>query len=280
MIEAVLFSIALALLAIGAYTDIRTREVPDWVNFSGIIIGIGFRALWGASGQSWSQLGYGVLGLIVFFALAIVMYYAGQWGGGDSKLLMAMGALLGFWFSRDNAGLGFLLWALLAGAIYGIAWSIVMAFKNRRLFFHNYAALAKTLSWARLPVLITLVLGIAFAIATNDPLFRMLLLLVALLTPALFYTAIGVKAVEKSCMYRNIPPSLLTEGDWIAKPVYYKGKYICGPKDRGISKKTIKKLQRLGIKKVRVKDGIPFVPSFLLAFILYWIFGSPLMWLV
>ncbi|PIO05594.1 hypothetical protein COT47_04145, partial [Candidatus Woesearchaeota archaeon CG08_land_8_20_14_0_20_43_7] len=44
-------------------------------------------------------------------------------------------------------------------------------------------------------------------------------------------------------------------------------KYICGPKDLGIEKKQIAILLKHKVKKVLVREGIPFVPSFLIAFI-------------
>ncbi len=278
MIDALLLFIALILLVVAAYTDIRTREVPDWVNISGIIAGLGIRALWGLSGNGWSMLGWGLLGFIVFFALSIIMYYAGQWGGGDSKLLMAMGALLGLEFSRTGEGVSFLLWAILAGAGYGLVCSVYLAVRNWKSFVKHYSLLLQAFKWAQLPALLVFVFGIALAIATDDNVLQFLMLSVGLLAPVLLYTAIGVKAVEKCCMYRMVSPDLLTEGDWIAKPVRYKGKYLCGPKDLGITKKQIRELKRLKIKSVLVRDGVPFVPSFLIAFLLSLWFGSPLQW--
>ena len=85
-----------------------------------------------------------------------------------------------------------------------------------------------------------------------------------------------VKAVEKACMLKRVKPSELTEGDWIAKDVIVKNKRICGPKDLGIEKAQIRQLIRLKIKSVIIKVGIPFVPSFLLAFVLTLWIGNPL----
>ena len=103
----------------------------------------------------------------------------------------------------------------------------------------------------------------------------------------LYYVWILIKCVEKSSMLVLLPIGRLTEGDWIAKEVYVKGKYVCGPKDLGVSKKQIKLLrqyrQRNLIKNILVKQGIPFIPSFLLALIFTLFWGNPfiaaLMWL-
>jgi len=43
-----------------------------------------------------------------------------------------------------------------------------------------------------------------------------------------------------------------------------------------INKKDLRKLKELNIKKVLVKDGIPFIPPFLIGTILALIIGNPL----
>ena len=93
----------------------------------------------------------------------------------------------------------------------------------------------------------------------------------------LLYLGLFIKSVEKSTMYRNLPVSKLTEGDWVAKEIHHNGKYICGPKDLGLSKKQIAKLKRLKRKTILVKEGIPFVPSFFLGWILNLFFGNLLL---
>ena len=96
-----------------------------------------------------------------------------------------------------------------------------------------------------------------------------------------FYMWLFVKAIEKVAMLKYVTPDKLTEGDWIAQEVKYKGKVITGPKDLGIEKKQIKKLVSLykkkKLKKILIKEGIPFVPSFLIAFIITIIYGNLLM---
>jgi Flp pilus assembly protein protease CpaA len=279
MLEPVLFSVAALVLVMGSITDIRMREVPDWLNFAGIIAGLGIRGLWSITTNDWSVLGWGVLGFAALFVIAVLMYYTGQWGGGDSKLLMALGALLGLEFSLGSPVVVFIIWALFVGAAYGLVWSMVLAARDWAGFVSRFRSVSRSVRWAHLPVLGVLVFGIAFAIASDDELFRILVLIIALAVPALFYAAIGVKAVEQCCMYKTLRPDQLTEGDWIAKPVVVKGRMIVGPKDLGITKEKIKELKRLNVKNVLVKEGIPFVPSFLIAFVLTVFVGNPLLFL-
>ena len=51
-------------------------------------------------------------------------------------------------------------------------------------------------------------------------------------------------------------------------------KYLCGPKDLGISKHQIELLKQLGYKKIKIKEAIPFIPSFFLAFMLTITYGN------
>ena len=87
-----------------------------------------------------------------------------------------------------------------------------------------------------------------------------------------------VKSVENSSMYKYVTPNKLTEGDWIAKEIKIDGKYISGPKDLGIEKKQINQLinfwKKGKIKKILIKEGMPFIPSFFIAFIITLIYGN------
>jgi len=61
----------------------------------------------------------------------------------------------------------------------------------------------------------------------------------------------------------------LTEGDWVVEDVFHSKKKICGPNDLGLTLKQIELLKKYKVKKVIVKQGIPFVPSFFVAFIIF-----------
>ena len=66
-------------------------------------------------------------------------------------------------------------------------------------------------------------------------------------------------------------PKNLTEGDWITEDIKIKGKVVYKPERTGISKPEILKLQKLEkqnkLKNVIVKEGLPYVPAFLVALI-------------
>ncbi|MDD5500044.1 MAG: hypothetical protein PHT91_04190, partial [Candidatus Nanoarchaeia archaeon] len=59
----------------------------------------------------------------------------------------------------------------------------------------------------------------------------------------------------------------LDEGDWIIKDMKVKNQLI-KKKPTGITKTDIKILQSSNLKKIKIKDGVPFLVSFFLAFIM------------
>tara|TARA_Y100000310_G_C20547640_1_gene746397 strand:- start:697 stop:951 length:255 start_codon:yes stop_codon:yes gene_type:complete len=75
-------------------------------------------------------------------------------------------------------------------------------------------------------------------------------------------------------MIKFISTSKLTEGDWIVDEVKVGKKTVASSKDLGISHEQILKIKQSGIKKVKIKEGIPFLPSFLLSFIFVLVFGN------
>ena len=72
-------------------------------------------------------------------------------------------------------------------------------------------------------------------------------------------------------MKNKIPVNKLVEGDWVLEEVKV-GKKVLVAAKYGITKEQIAELKKAKVKRVLVKEGIPFVPSFLLAYILALIF--------
>ena len=67
-------------------------------------------------------------------------------------------------------------------------------------------------------------------------------------------------------MVRFVKGSELKEGDWLVDEIRI-GKKIVRPSFEGLSKKETSLMKNL--KLVKIKEGIPFVPAFLIAYILY-----------
>lgn len=272
--------IILAVLIVGSYTDLRTREVPDMVNYGLIVSGICLRLIWSLASSDWSYIIEGLLGLALCVALAYAMFYAGQWGGGDAKMMMGLGTIIGLDLNFNALLVGFLFNIFLIGAVYALFWSIFLAVKNRGKFaaeYKKFFRMKKTVL-SRKIVLVSAVLMLIPIYFIKDNSIRLVLFLFVLLCIFTFYLWIFVRVIERSCMLKLVPPEKLTEGDWIAKDVIVGGKRITGPKDLGVSLEQIAELKKLKrqkkIKEILIKEGIPFVPSFLISFIITWIFGN------
>ncbi|MBI4439215.1 prepilin peptidase [Candidatus Woesearchaeota archaeon] len=289
--ELVAYPLAAAVLAVASFTDMRTREVPDWVSYGSIVAGIGLASVSSVVLWSFWPLAYSVAGLVVFLAVSSAMFYSGQWGGGDSKLLIGLGSILGLRFgfsypfvALDQPVVWFCVNLLFVGAVYAVLWSVALAFANRARFAKQFVNTAASVGQAGWLFGLFGVLAFSAVFFLVEPEFRFVLLgaFAALLSAGLLW--LFSKSVEKSCMLKRVDPVRLTEGDWIARDVYCDGKYVCGPKDLGIEKHQIALLLRLKAKgkvnSVLVKEGIPFVPAFLISFLVSLKYGNVLLLLL
>lgn len=96
-----------ATVLMAAATDIRRREIPNWLTLGAILAGlVAHPVLSGWEGLKLSLVGF-LAAALVFLPLFILRFL----GGGDVKLMGAIGALAGY----QNLFVVFLLDALLAG---------------------------------------------------------------------------------------------------------------------------------------------------------------------
>jgi len=270
IIEIVLPLIVFLALVLGSITDITSREVPDSLNYFLIAAGICIRLLLSLLAQDGSIILSGILGFTLAFLLSLLLYYTGQWGGGDAKLLMGIGAMMGFSFQRDTFLFGFIINLIVVGAVYGALWSAVLFYKNRlvcmRLFKLHPLRRYDTVMW--LVSIIPVIIGLFFI----D--FLVVFILSAILLMGSYMLIIFMKVIEEGCMIKEQKVEKLTEGDWVEKEVVVKGKKICGPTDLGLSLEQIAQLKKLKVKSILIKEGIPFVPSFLIAFLITLFVGN------
>jgi prepilin peptidase CpaA len=135
--------VKLALLAvsiIGGVADLRTRRIPNWLNLSGIILGIGLNTLL----LQGAGLKFAVAGLGLALLIYLPLYLIRAMGAGDVKFMAAVGALMG----PDN-WLGVFLTTAILG---GIASLCLIAARNRmHLTISNMSTIANELMHGRLP---------------------------------------------------------------------------------------------------------------------------------
>ncbi len=275
MLDLILIAIGMLGLLISSITDIKTYEVPDWVSYSMIASGLGIRLIYSIIEASWYYFLYGLLGFGVMFVFGNLMYYTKQWGGGDSKLVMGLGALFATSNLYENFLFGIITNILIIGAVYGLVYGTVLALKNRKKFLKEIKKELTKSKKNRIFFLLTALLVFLFSFFIEDKLLKLMMYSIGVIFLILYpYLVMIVKTIENTCMFKEIPISKLTEGDWVVNDIYSGKKLIYSSKSLGIEKNQIEKIKRMKIKRILVKYGIPFVPSFLIGFITTLIFGN------
>lgn len=99
-------------LLIAAVLDLRSRSIPDWIPAS--LLAWAFLQLALGAGPGWGAAG---LGLALGAAFGAGSFALGALGGGDAKLLTALGACLG----PFDLGTTLLYMALAGGVLAAVA---------------------------------------------------------------------------------------------------------------------------------------------------------------
>lgn len=260
-----LIVLALVWLIFASIHDLRKREVANWLNFSLIAFALGFRGFYSIFSGNYLFLVYGLIGFGIFFILANLFYYSRLFAGGDAKLLMGLGVILPFSNFYGNLKIFalFILLLLFIGSIYGLVWSLVLVFNKRKEFSKEFK---KQFSLLRKLFFVAVCLAFIFCLVVLilGEWFLLLLPLVVLLFPILLSYA---KAVEEVAFVKSVRTSELTEGDWLYENLLINGKKIKASWE-GLTRRDLDFLKKNYKGRVAIKQGIPFVPSFLLAFIL------------
>jgi len=119
-ITVVTTSLTVLLVATAVYTDVRWGKIFNHLTMSAIVLGLIINSLTGIDGFVHSIKGVG-LGLGLFLVSCLLGRIL---GGGDIKLLMAVGAL---------QGPAFLAWTICCTAIIGGVLAVIIAIRHRIL---------------------------------------------------------------------------------------------------------------------------------------------------
>jgi prepilin peptidase CpaA len=101
--------------------DLRTREIPDWIPLA-IVVWACLATALGLNKVAWIGL---IAGMSLGLGLAAAVFYLGGLGGGDVKLLAAIGAAVGPWTL-----LSILAWMAVAGGVL----ALIAAARGKRDF--------------------------------------------------------------------------------------------------------------------------------------------------
>jgi prepilin peptidase CpaA len=110
---------ALILLGVCAYWDLRYRKIPNWATLPGIVLGLTLNGLF----RGWGGMKASGIGFLVGFGALLVLFVLSWMGGGDVKLMAAVGALKGY---------PFVVSALFYSLIVGVVLGVIMLIWNRK----------------------------------------------------------------------------------------------------------------------------------------------------
>lgn len=297
------FLIALFLVTYASIKDIKYREIPDWVSIVLFVLAISIATsysvrnilVFGVRNISVSGLKITyffplislLIGFFTYLVIGVSLLYTGQWGGGDLKLFVSIGSLLGFNLLdfRSSILIDYILLLSVSAALYGIFTMTVISLRNWDVFskgikkiFANYKPIL--MSIIALTIFSIFLWGFSRVINSSSalntkffdtsvgiiltswylPVFMIFLLIALILV-------IISKTVEQYCLIVKLEVDKLTIGDWLAEDVVLKNKVIVKKTKPGLSERDIKRLKRFGVKHVLVKQGLPFIPSMWVALI-------------
>ncbi len=115
------FAVFFIVLSVASWTDIRRGKIYDWLTLPAIFLGLAIHFIAGGIGE---PLLYSLIGAVVGGGVFWVFYLFNAVGGGDVKLMAAIGALMGFRFTVS---------ALVVISIVGAFMALLVLVFRRRL---------------------------------------------------------------------------------------------------------------------------------------------------
>jgi Flp pilus assembly protein protease CpaA len=258
-----LWALALIWIIFAIIQDLKTREIANWLNFSLAVFALGFRFFYSLfNNDSFTFFYEGVIGLIIFFLVGNLFYYGKIFAGGDAKLMISLGAILPLSIGiieNLKSFLNFLVIFLVLGAIYVLTTSFFLCIKNFKNFKKEF--LIQFNKNKKFFVIVSF-LSVFFILLSF---LEILFLFVGILILFSYFLFLFSVSIDETCMVVELLPSKLSEGDWLYSDIKLKNQILKKNWD-GLTKQDIQKLIKLN-KKVKIRQGIPFSPAFLIGFI-------------
>ena len=262
---------------VSALWDLKTTEIPDAIPYVMMAIGLVF---WGA--QSYLLADYMLLVSSVIAGLGLLgfgflMYYLGQWGGGDAKLLSAIGFLLpvapqGFAHTLFPYPFTYTINVFIIGALYMVLYATVVAARNRKVisaFMHDVKASSKIIAFGTAALVVVFFGATYYVTSILQIPFSADVILVSIVFPSLATIGIYVvfkfaKSVENVGFKQKIPMSKLKVGDVLMENRLWEG----------ITEKQLQRIKKSRKRYVWIKSGVRFGPAFPLALLFTLYFGD------
>jgi prepilin signal peptidase PulO-like enzyme (type II secretory pathway) len=267
MFELIRLAIALGGSAAAGLWDLKTSEIPDSVCIAMIALGLSLFGLEGMLTGNWSGL---IMSLVVggaFLTFGLLMYFGGQWGGGDGELLVAIGVLLPAWpltqISIFPMPLALFINLFFVGAIYAIFYALWLTAGNKKIRKQFFIKLRASMR----AIIIAALGAAAIAVFVLWSFYALLLLVLAAALPPLY---ILLKTVEAG-FYRRINTARLKPGDMIGQDIpELRINCRC---IRGLTAAEIKQIRKLR-RYVTIREGVRFGPVFPIALVVTLVLGD------
>jgi prepilin peptidase CpaA len=105
-------ALIVAFVITAAVSDVRWKKIPRWATVAAAVAGVVYHIVFGGIGSA-------LLAMVVAFVVGMAFFQVGAIGGGDVKLITALGALLGW-----NKWLFAMGVAILVAALIGVLQAI------------------------------------------------------------------------------------------------------------------------------------------------------------
>jgi Flp pilus assembly protein protease CpaA len=264
MIETVIIITCLLFLIIATGYDIKWKYVPDYASYSFIVIAVIERALYSIELMNLNVLLWALPSTAVLGGLGYIFYKTGMWGGGDVKILASIAILLA-WFPGETIPLflDFFVNLMIIGAFYGLPAALIKGLikgirpDKKESIQIIMGLISGIVVYSLLPSLMSLLLGFSI----------------------IFIFSLGYfKKIEKKGFIGEANMKTLMDGDWLVEKVKV-GKKVIKPRKEGLTKEEaeqIKKWWQQGKlkKKPLIKEGIAYLPAFLISFIVTLLIGN------
>jgi Flp pilus assembly protein protease CpaA len=260
-----LWALTLIYIISAVIQDIKTKEIANWISFSLMVFALGFRFFYSLfQGDGFVFFYNGLIGLAIFFVIGNLLYYGKVFAGGDAKLMISLGTILPYSsniFSNIQGFFNFILIFLFVGFFYIFASSTFFCVKNFKSFKEEFL---KQLKKNKKLMIIAACISILLLLFGFVEKLSFALGLLILFTSFLYLYS---KAIDESCMIKEVKTQNLREGDWLYSNLKI-GKKIINAKWEGINKKDIRDIKKK-YKQVKIRQGIAFSPVFLISFIVF-----------
>ena len=269
-----IIGVALLFLMLGSYFDLRTAEIPDVITvgltFIILIISLIYSAIVWNFSFFISSASIGIL----YFILGYILFYLGEWGGGDVKLISGVGCSIGFLGAINYLKesilpyyIDYLINMAIVSAPYLIIYALILGLMKPSVFNRFYKTMRNIVS--------IFIIIISFIPSISALLLNLKsIALIYLLIPALVILSIYLKAVEKEALQKRINVSELQVGDVLAEDLIVNGEKIFSSRNiSGLERKDIERIKTLSKEgkiptEITIKWGVKFSPIFLFAFLL------------